>query len=195
VKAAPEAFDEIPLKRGRGGRYPVMIPKAVLSSLNQARPAKISQVPRRGGLGNLNDAYDVPHAQLSAEQETQNPQARSIRKSPEHQVDLGLCFPHILARAAKSEQSLHDDYVMPNAVDLPVFFIDPNFAEAERFQQSETGFVLDENPRHKFPETGLLRFFHKPFHSHSSEPVATMRSRHIDRKLRDALVARPRPIR
>jgi hypothetical protein len=56
----------------------------------------------------LNDGDDVPHAKLSAEQETENPQARSIRKSPEHQVDLGFGFPHYIRPSDYSERAFEE---------------------------------------------------------------------------------------
>ena len=79
-----ETFDKVPLKRSLRRSQPIVVPQAIFSSVNKARPAEVCQMTRGRGLRNLNDACDISHAEFPTKQEPQNPQTRTIRKSPKH---------------------------------------------------------------------------------------------------------------
>jgi len=108
VKTALEALDQVTLKRCLSGRDSVMVPQTVLARTNQSSLAKIRQVPRRGGLRDLDDSDDVAHAKFATEQETQNPQAGAVREGPEHQVNLGFGFLHYIRPGDYSERAFEE---------------------------------------------------------------------------------------
>jgi len=87
-----EAFQQLPVEGRLGLSEGVVAPQAGLADQNQIGLPQVGQVSRDPRLGGEQDCYDVPDAEFAALQNMENPQARPVGKSPEHQVDAVQCL-------------------------------------------------------------------------------------------------------
>jgi hypothetical protein len=90
AKTAAQAFEELGVKRRSRWRELIKIPRSLLPHFHQAGAPQVRQMSRDRWLRELQDFYEVAHAQFAWLDETQNPQAYRVRKRPKHQVNLGF---------------------------------------------------------------------------------------------------------
>jgi hypothetical protein len=88
AKAAPQALKQLRVERRSGPHELVVVPGALLAGPDQSRPAQVREVPRYGGLGQLQDFNQVTDTQLTGLNQAQNSKADRVRKRPKHQINL-----------------------------------------------------------------------------------------------------------
>src|SRR5215469_16439532 len=85
-----------------------------------------------------------------------------------------------------SQQSLDDDYIPPNVVELSVILVDANFAKTAGDDQLPAGVIFDQDTRDQLVETGLLGGRDESLGCKLSGAQAAGLSSDVDRELRDA---------
>ena len=90
TKALGETFQQHLMRLVAGRRQTIVHPKPLLSRNDKAGLAQIGQVPRGGGLRNIQNGHDMANAQFAALEQVENPQSSSVGKCPKNRLRLRL---------------------------------------------------------------------------------------------------------
>src|SRR5262249_11463107 len=92
------------------------------------------------------------------------------------------------------DQALHDHHIEPSPIETRVPFVDADFAESARAADGATRGVEREDARGELPVAAIARGVDQRGQQLPPEAAAARCAIEVDRKLRDARVARARTI-
>lgn len=89
VEAVAEAGQQPPVEPASGRHQRVVLPETLLADANEARPPKVGEMPGHRRLRRPQHRHEISYAHLAVVlEQVEDPEARTIRKRPEHEIDV-----------------------------------------------------------------------------------------------------------
>ena len=86
VPTGPKALEKFSMNRGFRPKQRVEVPRALLTDTDQTSPSQRRKVPGNRRLRDAEDRHEITHAELSVDQQMQNPESYRVRECPKHQI-------------------------------------------------------------------------------------------------------------
>src|SRR3954452_17167420 len=88
----------------------------------------------------------------------------------------------------RSEELLDNDHIAPDPIELSMFLINTNFAEAKPLHQLTAGSIFHKDTRDQFPEACRFALIHQAGKGQATGTSPSPVAPHIDRELSDTSI-------